>query len=273
MSATILTFKESSTLPIEAEIIAPDRFIGLSQAEVEVLPLLKGRRQVTIGDLFDVQGDGSDEIVIRGDLSHVKRLGEGMTQGRLVVEGNVGMHLGVKMCGGEIEVHGNTANWAGAHMRGGTITIHGDAGSMLGGAYTGERRGMSGGVIIVHGNVGIRTGERMRRGLIVVLGDANQFTGTRMIAGSILVLGTLGPRAGANMKRGTLVTWGGLTDGLLPTFCYACTYQPTFLRYMLQRLQSWGLPFPGDLVDASYCRYTGDLNTIGKGEILVYDKH
>ena len=273
MSGTILTFKETGTLPIEAEIIAPDRFIGLSQAQVEALPVLKGRRRVTIGDLFAVQGAGSDEIVVQGDLSHVKRLGEGMTQGRLVIEGDAGMHLGAKMCGGEIVVHGNTANWAGAHMRGGTITIHGDAGSMLGGAYTGERRGMSGGVIIVHGNVGIRTGERMRRGLIVVLGDANQFTGTRMIAGSILVLGKLGPRAGANMKRGTLVTWGGLTDELLPTFCYACTYQPTFLRFTLRRLQAWGLPIPPDAVEGSYQRYTGDLNTIGKGEILVYDKH
>lgn len=273
MNQTRLQFRETSQLPIEAEAISPDRFIGLTQAQVEALPVLKGRRRVTIGDLFTVDGDGAAEVIVEGDLSHVKRIGEGMTQGRITIQGNSGMHLGAHMRGGEIVVHGDAAAWTGAHMAGGTLYIHGDTGPMLGGAYTGERRGMLGGVIMVDGHVGIRAGERMRRGLIIVRGDAAEFTGTRMIAGSILVFGRLGARSGAGMKRGTIITWGGPSDGLLPTFRYACLYQPTFMRYYLQRLQVWGWPISAEQVDGYYQRYVGDINTIGKGEILVYDQH
>jgi formylmethanofuran dehydrogenase subunit C len=273
MSQTRLQFRETGHLPIEAETISPDRLIGLTRVEVEALPVLKGRRRVTIGDLFVVDGDGGPDILLEGELSHVKRIGEGMTQGRITIHGNSGMHLGAHMRGGEIVVHGDAAGWAGAHMAGGTLWIHGNAGPMLGGAYTGEGRGMRGGVIVVEGNVGIRAGERMRRGLIIVGGDAAEFAGTRMIAGSILVLGRLGARSGAGMKRGTIVTWGGPAGELLPTFRYACCYQPVFLRYYLRRLEAWGLPVSAKQVSGYYRRYVGDINTIGKGEILVYDQH
>jgi formylmethanofuran dehydrogenase subunit C len=273
MTETRLRFRDTGHLPVEAEAISPDRFIGLTQAEVGALSVLRGRRQATISDLFEVKGDGAAEILLEGDLSHVKRIGEGMTQGRITIDGNSGMHLGAHMCGGEIVVHGNAAGWAGAHMAGGALHIDGDAGPMLGGAYTGERRGMRGGVIVVRGNTGIRAGERMRRGLIIVGGDAAEFAGTRMIAGSILVFGQLGARSGAGMKRGTIVTWGGPTEELLPTFRYACVYQPAFMRYYLRRLQAWGLPVADEQVAGFYRRYVGDINTIGKGEILVYDQH
>jgi formylmethanofuran dehydrogenase subunit C len=91
-----------------------------------------------------------------------------------------------------------------------------------------------------------------------------------MIAGSIIVLGELGKRPGAGMKRGTIVALGGLEDGLLPTFQYACSYQPAFLRIYLRCLKNLGLPITPAHIEASYRRYTGDLNTIGKGEIFVH---
>lgn len=268
---TTLTLKDSITLPVEANSITPDRFVGLSQAQVEVLPVLKGRRWVTISDLFAVRGDGAREIILKGDLGHVKRIGQGMTRGRITIQGDVGMHLGAEMRGGEIEARGNVGAWAGAEMAGGLIRIRGNAGAMLGAAYTGEKLGMRDGVIIVDGEAGVRAGERMRRGLIVVQGSIDEFAGVRMVAGSIIILGKLGARAGAGMKRGTIVALGGLVDGLLPTFHHACTYQPTFLRHYLRRLQAWGIPVTQEHMDGFYQRYTGDVNTIGKGEILVYD--
>jgi formylmethanofuran dehydrogenase subunit C len=268
---TVLRLREPIALPVEADAISPDRFAGLDQREVAALPILRGRRWVTVDDLFSVEGEGAQDILIEGDLSHVKRIGQGMTQGTISILGDVGMHLGAQMRGGEITVQGDVAAWCGAQMASGTIRIHGHAGPMLGGVYTGETRGMRGGVILVDGQVGVRVGERMRRGLIVVGGDAGEFAGARMIAGSLVVLGALGGRAGAGMKRGTIVALGGLADGPLPTFNYACTYRPTFLRYTLRHLQAMGLPVTQEQVAGRYRRYTGDVNTIGKGEILVYD--
>ena len=273
MKQTRLRPKKEITLPVEAECISPDHLVGLTAAEVSALPVLAGRRVLTLGDLFDIEGEGADDLLLEGDFSHVKRVGQGMSRGKIDVRGHVGMHLGAKMTGGQIEVEGDVDAWAGAQMRGGLLRVHGSAGPMLGAAYTGERLGMQGGVILVDGDAGIRAGERMRRGLIVIGGDAGDLAGVRMIAGSLFVLGRLGARPGANMKRGTIVTQGGLTDGVLPTFTYACTYRPAFLRHYWLRLQDWGVPVAERYIDGHYRRYTGDLNTIGKGEILAYDQH
>ena len=101
MSATRLHLKEAITLPTEAESISPDRFAGLSETKVAMLPVLHGRRELTLGDLFAVRGAGTEEIVIKGDLRHVKHIGRGMSRGRIHIQGNVGMHLGAEMRGGE----------------------------------------------------------------------------------------------------------------------------------------------------------------------------
>ena len=278
---TILRLKAALALPVEADCITPDRFVGLSQDKVAALPVLCGRRWLALGELFTVtedsaaapnRGYGIPQIVIEGDLSHVKRIGQGMSQGSITIYGNVGMHLGTQMSGGEIIVHGNVGAWAGAQMTGGMIRLCGNAGPMLGGAYPGEVRGMSGGTILVQGDAGARAGERMRRGLIAVQGDAGEFAGARMIAGSLFVCGRLGARAGAGMKRGSIVALGGLSARLLPTFRYACRYHPTFLPLCLRQLQEWGLPVTSQQVEGLYRRYTGDITTVGKGEILVYGR-
>ena len=273
VSVTKLHLKEPVRLPVEAESVSPDRFVGLAQAEVVGLPILYGRRHLTIGDLFTVEGDGTEDIALTGELSHVKRIGQGMSRGRITVHSDVGMHLGAMMSGGEIIVHGNVDAWAGAHMSGGIIRVHGNAGAMLGAAYAGERRGMRGGMILVEGNVGPRAGERMRRGLIAVQGSVGEFAGARMIAGSLVVFGTLGARAGAGMKRGTIVALGGLADGLLPVFRYNCSYRPAFLRVYLRRLGDWGFPVTSEQIAGVFHRYAGDITTLGKGEILVHGQH
>lgn len=268
-----LALKQPTTIPIEADAISPDNFLGRTRQEIADLPILYGRRQRRIGDLFTVEGEDSDTIILRGDLSHVKRVGQAMTRGRITIDGGVGMHLGARMTGGEIVVHGDAAAWAGAHISGGRIWIHGNAGPMLGAPYTGERLGMRGGVIIVDGSAGPRAAERMRRGIIVVQGDLGDFAGVRMIAGSLFAFGELGARPGAGMKRGTLLSLGGLSDGPLPTFRYSCTCEsPVFLRYYLRRLRAWGLSITDEQIEGTYRRYTGDATTIGKGEIFVYDQ-
>jgi formylmethanofuran dehydrogenase subunit C len=266
-----LRLKEPTTVPIEADSICPDNFSGRNEEEIAALPAFYGRRKVTLGELFEVEGEKSDTIVVEGDLRHVKKIGQRMTRGRIIVQGDVGMHLGAYMRGGEITVEGNAGDWAGAHMQGGRIWIRGNAGHLLGAAYRGEKRGVNRGVIVVEGNAGREVGAQMRRGLIVVLGDVGDFAGAKMIAGTILVSGRLGARAGAGMKRGTIVALADHVE-LLPTFRYSCRYQPIFLRYYLRRLQEWGMSVGDEYVEGFYHRYHGDITALGKGEILIYDQ-
>jgi formylmethanofuran dehydrogenase subunit C len=263
-----LQLKDSSTIPIEADSVSPDFLAERDHAAIKALPVLYGRRKVSLGDLFEVDGQRSDRIVVQGDLQHIKKIGQGMSRGRIEVRGDVGPHLGAYMRGGEITVQGNAGSWAGAHMQGGRIWIHGNAGHQVGAAYAGEKRGVNRGLIIVNGNAGSEIGAVMRRGLIVVMGNVAEFAGARMIAGSIFVFGHLGKRAGAGMKRGSIIAFG-TSEPLLPTYRFESVCQPVFLRFFLNRLQKFGVPVTPQMEEGSFKRYSGDITSLGKGEILI----
>jgi len=267
---TTLTLLSPLELPLEAESIVPDRFNGRSHAEIVEMPVFYGNERARLGDFFQVDGDGTAEITLKGDLSRAKNIAAGMTQGTVTIRGDAGMHLGSSMRGGEIHLYGNAGDWAGAEIQGGKIHIRGNAGHDLGGAYRGSRHGMNRGWILVEGNAGNETGALMRRGLIVVAGNVGDFTGAFMIAGSILVFGELGIRAGAGLLRGTIVTFQ--QPELLPTFCYDCCYRPTFLNLLFEDIRNQGLAIPEEYLKGRYLRYSGDFNRLGKGEILVYDQ-
>ncbi len=267
---TILTLKSTIRLPLEAGVIVPDRFDGKSVRDIAGMPVTCGNEAANLGDFFRVDGAGSTDIVLEGDMGRVKNIAAGMTRGKVTLHGDAGMHIGSGMRGGEIVVHGNAGDWAGAEMQGGTLHIRGNAGHGLGGAYRGSRRGMNRGLIIVEGNAGNETGAVMRRGLIVVAGNTGDFAGAFMIAGTIMVFGKPGIRAGAGLLRGTIVAFE--QPELLPTFRFDCSYSPAFLNLIFQDLKRKGLSIPGAHEDGRYRRYSGDFNRLGKGEILVYDQ-
>jgi formylmethanofuran dehydrogenase subunit C len=263
-----LTLKEQPSVPLEAERISPDVMAGLRHDAIRALPVLLGKRQRRLDDFFEVEGEASEELALRGDLSRVKWIGRGMTRGRVTVAGDVGMHLGASMKGGVIEVTGNVSDWLGAEMTGGLIRVRGNAGGQAGAAYRGGPRGMNQGTILVQGSAGIEVGMRMRRGVIAVGGPVGDFAGLQMKGGTIFLFGGAEIRTGAWMARGTIVSLAPLR--LLPTFTYACTYQPTFLRLYARYLGTVGFPIPGAAADGTYERYTGDTSGLGKGEILVW---
>jgi formylmethanofuran dehydrogenase subunit C len=267
---TTLTIKLQPQAPLEAEAITPDNLLGKSAADIARLAVMHGNEPALIGDFFQIDGEGTEEIILNGDLSRVKSIAARMTRGGVRVNGDVGMHLGAGMCGGEIFVSGNAGDWSGAEMAGGKIHIRGNAGHGLGGAYRGSRRGMNRGLIVVEGNAGNEAGALMRRGLIAIAGNAGDFTGAFMIAGSIVVFGSMGIRAGAGLLRGTIVAFQPVE--LLPTFRFDCSYRPDFMRLIFQELKREGLKIQRSYDTGVYRRYSGDFNRLGKGEILVYDQ-
>ena len=265
--SVVATLKEDLETPLEVEGLSPDVLCGLAHADILALPVYLGNRQRRLGDFFDVEGEMSASLDLHGDLSLVKWIGKGMTQGSIVIHGNAGMHLGSAMSGGTIAVDGNTADWLGAEMSGGLIRVAGNAGGQIGAAYRGSTIGMRGGEILVGGDAGIEVGMRMLRGLITVRGRVGDFAGLQMKGGTLFLLGGAGVRSGAWMARGTIVAHQPLK--LLPTFLYACTYEPTFLRVYAAHLEKRGVPAAELGQGGSYRRYTGDTCWLGKGEILI----
>ena len=268
MSLT-LTLKNMPEVPVEADAISPDRLEGLSAAQAAALAVLYGNRRAQLGDFFAIEGRGDGEVRVVGDLRRVKRIGAGMSRGRMVIEGDAGMHLGTGMSGGSILVKGNAGDSLGVEMLGGVITVTGSAGHLIGSAIRGGSVGVRGGEIIVHGNVGNETGSGMRRGLIAVGGNAGDFTGVNLLAGTIVVLGELGWRSGAGMKRGTIVSTR--PADVLPTFSYACTYRPVMLRLVLSHLRESGLAVTDAQFNGRYARWSGDAVEMNRGEILLLE--
>src|SRR5919204_756244 len=160
-----LTLREEPVVPLEAEVLCPDRLAGASREEIEALPVWHGNERTRVGEFFAVSGAG-DDVRLEGDLSRVRLVGAGMTAGRLTVAGHVGMHAGAGMRGGELHVEGDAGDWAGAGMRDGRLVVRGSAGRQLGGAYAGERAGMRGGEILVHGDARAQARAGLRRGPI-----------------------------------------------------------------------------------------------------------
>jgi formylmethanofuran dehydrogenase subunit C len=256
-------------VPLEAEALSPQSLAGLGPGKVESLAVLHGNRKAAIGDFFTVTGSADEELRLEGDLARVKLVGGGMSAGRLIVAGDVGLHLGTAMTGGEILVEGDAGDWVGPEMAGGRIVIKGNAGHGVGSAYRGSRVGMTGGEIIVHGQAGNEVGNAQRNGLIAIGGHCGDFAGVNLLAGTIVVLGRLGIRAGAGMKRGTIVAMREVA--LLPTFTYACRYRPPFLPLYLRHLARLGLSVTAAQIAGAYKRWSGDSVEFNRGEILVLD--
>jgi formylmethanofuran dehydrogenase subunit C len=165
-------------------------------------------------------------------------------------------------------VEGNAADWAGAEMSGGVIRIRGNAGGQVGAAYRGSLSGMTDGTILIDGTAGLEVGMRMKRGMIAIGGLVRDFAGLQMKGGTIVLRSGAELRTGAWMVRGTIISLTPIK--LLPTFSYASTYNPTFLRLYAKHLATLGFPIPYEDRDGAYQRYAGDTCVPGKGEILVW---
>src|SRR5579871_797500 len=270
MSQTILTLKERPHVPLEAEVLTPDVMATLGHDHVCALPVVLGKRQRRLDDFFEVEGPGSEVLEIRGDVGRVKWIGRGMTHGHIRILGDAGMHLGAAMKGGTIEVSGNASDWVGAEMTGGLIRIGGSAGGQIGAAYRGSLSGMNGGTIVIEGSAGIEVGMRMKRGIIAVRGPVRDFAGLQMKGGTIILMAGAELRTGAWMSRGTIVCLTPIR--LLPTFSFACAYNPVFLSLYARSLRALGLSIPTAARDGAYRRFTGDSSVPGKGEILIWQQ-
>ena len=89
------------------------------------------------------------------------------------------------------------------------------------------------------------------------------------MAGSLFLFGSFGRGVGAGMKRGTIALFGGPPE-LLPTFRYDGTYRPTFVELYLRQLTAWGFAVPEGVNRGAFRRYAGDVVSLGKGEVLVW---
>jgi formylmethanofuran dehydrogenase subunit C len=253
MAEILLRSKGSIGITVEAEVIRPDIFAGKKKEEIEGLIVWQGAMQIPLAEFFDVDvslARPSEEtkpeetsIIIEGDVSRVKRIGQGMKAGRIRVHGPAGMHLGSEMAGGSILVQGDAGSWTGMEMKGGQIHILGNGADHIGSSYRGSWRGMTGGEILIDGNAGSQLGGGMVGGRIIVAGNVENFCGIRQSGGLILVKGSAVRGVGAEMNGGTIVVCKAIeqpSPGFVETGREENTKQGDVL------LEGWYARFTGD---------------------------
>jgi formylmethanofuran dehydrogenase subunit C len=269
MTALTFTLKSEPQQRIDVAPLTPDALAGLSAAEIGAIPLQTGNRKLRADELFAIEAGDSGSLVFKGATAKLDRIGKGMSQGEIRVEGGAGSYLAMQMKGGRIAVGGSVDAYAACEMKNGTVIIHGNAGDFLGACLPGNKKGMAGGVVIVKGNAGDRVGDHMRRGAILIEGGAGSYLGSRMTAGTIAVRGQVGEHVGYAMGRGTLLLRQA-PAALPPTFGDCGSHTLGFIPLLLKSFEGLDTPFAGMGGDFRRVRrYAGDLCHLGKGEILV----
>jgi formylmethanofuran dehydrogenase subunit C len=238
---------------------------GRKPKDIQAIAVGTTREAVTVGDVFKLKGTDAAKLRFIGTDERCDRIGQGLTEGEIIVDGNAGAYLGATMRAGKIAVSGSTGPFAGASMQGGIIDIVGDAGERAGGVGVGETYGLRGGRLSIGGKAGAMLGERMRRGLIIGRGGAGDYAGARMIAGTILLKGRIGRWAGYGLRRGTLILDKEPKD-LLPTFGDCGTLDFNWLRLLDRQLKATDGRFK---VGYRARRLIGDMAVLGKGEMLI----
>lgn len=251
MQTVTIKPKKEIKISVEAENISPDKFAGRSEKDIQSLEAYLGNHKTTLGELFSIKVEGSGtaadtKIVMEGNFSRVKRIGEGMTAGLIMIKGNVDMHLGAKMSGGKITLSGNADSWAGREMKGGELIIEGNAGYYLGAGYRGETCGMRGGKITVMGSALDFLGEHMCGGEIIVKGNAGILAGISNNGGKIVIEGNTN-RPGSEMAKGTIIVNGTVAEMM-----------PVFKAEGTEAVEG-----------VTYKKYTGDVIVGGKGVLYV----
>jgi formylmethanofuran dehydrogenase subunit C len=265
------TLVEQPQRAVDMSVLIPERLRGKTPQEIGRMKLICARRRIAVGDLFKIEGEDVENLRIHRAGPAVHGIGRRMGGGSIGVSGTVGEDLGREMCGGSIRLKGDAGGWVGGAMRGGRIEVSGNVGDFLAAGPPGESAGMRGGSIRVGGRAGDRAGDRVRRGFVLIEGDCGDYCASRMLAGTLVVLGRAGRSPGLGMRRGTLLL-GSMPASIPATFNDGGPYEAVFLellyRYGAQlsrRFRAAVRHRPG------VHRWVGDLGSLGKGELLVFE--
>ncbi|MBE6494347.1 MAG: formylmethanofuran dehydrogenase subunit C [Methanosphaera stadtmanae] len=260
MKTINLFMKKGVTIPLEFDNVLPELLYDKSKEEIEQTIIYHGNQEEPLNKYFivEIQGecDKADEctIFIDGDLYRVKYIGNRMSCGTIIANGNVDLHVGSMMSGGHIVVNGDAESYAGREMTGGILEIKGNVKEYCGSSYIGEWRGMSGGKIIVNGDAGKQLADCMMGGEIYIGGNCDILAGIHMVGGFIEINGDVDKWPAAEMKKGTMVINGKVQE-MLQSF------------KLEEKIQN---PFIHDkYYFGTYNLYSGDIGSKGKGHVWI----
>lgn len=266
-----LNLKSSVTARIDATMLTPEYCHSLSEKQLTKKTLPSSQGEIAIGDLFKIEKDSSESLLISGDCEQFDYIGAKLHDNQIKVEGSVGDYAAATMRGGRLEIIGDAGHYTACGMSSGTVIIEGDAGNATGGASIGAVQGMRGGSVLVLGDAGDRTANLMRRGLVVVRGNNGNYAAANMKAGNLVVLKKNGNYCAYGMQRGSILLGNAsYAENLGDTFInQPYNYNMDFLILLYKHMEQLSPTLQNLPRKKLIRRYIGDLAVGGKGEVLV----
>ncbi|MFL1876367.1 hypothetical protein ACIKT0_14465, partial [Hansschlegelia beijingensis] len=92
MTGVILTARGDFDARVDLAGVLPG-----ADGDLAKRPIPYGGRVVELGELFDVSGSGAERLTIEGGDARLDGVGAGLSEGEIVVRGDVGARLGHQM--------------------------------------------------------------------------------------------------------------------------------------------------------------------------------
>lgn len=114
MNTVTVTLTKQPELYFEADLITPDQFAGKSVEEIGAIEISEGKIKYPLSAYATLEGAAGataaeTRIVLNGDWTRVKRIGQRMTAGEIVIISSTDMYTGGWMKG-DVYVYGTIEN-------------------------------------------------------------------------------------------------------------------------------------------------------------------
>ncbi|HKA47311.1 MAG TPA: formylmethanofuran dehydrogenase subunit C, partial [Methyloceanibacter sp.] len=107
MSALTLELRTEPLQRLDLSPLTPAALAGIKPKGIEAIAIGTVRETLTVGDVFRLKGNEAAKLRFAGTNDTCDFIGQGLSQGEIVVDGDAGAYLGSKMRAGIISVSGS----------------------------------------------------------------------------------------------------------------------------------------------------------------------
>ena len=128
MTALIFTLKAKPAFKLDCSRLTPNGLAGLSLTQINNLSLTNSKNSPKVSDYFEVSGSDSENIIFENPSKQLDFIGQKMSHGSIICQGDVGDRVGDQMRRGLILIDGNAGDYLASRMVAGTIGVYGSVG-------------------------------------------------------------------------------------------------------------------------------------------------
>ena len=132
MTALTFTLKSKPAFKLDCSRLTPNGLAGLSITQIKNLSLTSSKNSAKVCDYFEVSGSENENIIFKNPSQQLDFIGQKMSYGSIICQGDVGDRVGDQMRRGLILIDGNAGDYLASRMVAGTIGVYGGMGKYTG---------------------------------------------------------------------------------------------------------------------------------------------